>query len=60
MTFFAHPITEPPASTLEFKNFEFIFQNVSVTPEKMGKVPPSSWLLLYLGRPAVKRTLSTS
>ena len=52
-TFFAHPITKPPASTLEFKDFDFILQQISVIPEKNGKSAPTppSWLLLCLGRP---------
>ena len=36
-TFFAHLITKPPASTLEFKKFGFILQKNSVTPDKNGK-----------------------
>ena len=43
---FAYPITKPPKSTLEFKNFDFILQKISVTLGKNGKnaftqlVPP--------------------
>ena len=36
---FAHPITKPPASTLEFKNFDSILQKISVTLNKNGKRP---------------------
>ena len=45
-TFFAHPITKPPASTLEFKNFDFILRKNFVT------LP--SWLLRWLGRPMAR------
>ena len=38
-TFFEHLIPKPPASTLEFKNFDFILQNISVTPDKNRKSP---------------------
>ena len=34
-------ITKPPASTLEFKNFDFILQNISVTLNKNGKSAPT-------------------
>ena len=34
---FAHLITKPPASTLEFKNFDSILQKISVIPNKNGK-----------------------
>ena len=35
--FFAHLITKPPASTLEFKNFYSILQKKIVTLNKNGK-----------------------
>ena len=40
-TFFAHPITKPPASTLEFKNFDSMLKKVSVIPDKKGKSAPT-------------------
>ena len=40
-TFFAHLITKPPASTLEFKKFGFILQKNYVTPDKNGKSAPT-------------------
>ena len=51
-TFFAHLITKPPASILEFKNFNFILQKKYLWPQtKTGKAPPPSWRLLCLGSP---------
>ena len=40
-TFFANPITKPPVSTLEFKNFDFVFQKKIVTLDKNGKSAPT-------------------
>ena len=40
-TFFSHPITKPPASTLDFKNFDSILQKISVTRDKNGKSAPT-------------------
>ena len=40
-TFFAHPITQPPASALKFKNFDFILQKNSVISDKNGKRAPT-------------------
>ena len=40
-TFFSHPITKPPASTLKLKNFDFILQKLSVTPDKIGESTPT-------------------
>ena len=39
-TFFARPIRKPPAGTLEFKNFDFILQKISVILDKNGKSSP--------------------
>ena len=38
-TFFAHPITKPPASILEFKNFDTVFQNFGDLNQKREKSP---------------------
>ena len=38
---FAHPVTKPPASTLEFKNFDSMLKKVSVIPDKKGKSAPT-------------------
>ena len=39
-TFFAHPITKPPASTLEFKSFDSILQkNFYDFRQKLEKRP---------------------
>ena len=59
---FAHPITKPPANTLDFKNFDSILQKNSVTLDKNGKAPSLSWLSCFWAGlwPAVTRTLSTS
>ena len=38
---FAHPITKPPANTLDFKNFDSILQKNSVTSNKNGKSAPT-------------------
>ena len=40
-TFFAHPITKPPASTPELKNFDSILQINSVIPDQNGKNAPT-------------------
>ena len=58
--FFTHPITKPPASTLEFKNFDSILQIDFQT--KTGKAPhPAGSSCACAGPwPAVMRTLSTS
>ena len=40
-TSFAHPITKPPASTLELKNFDSILRKNFVTPDKNGKSAPT-------------------
>ena len=61
--FFARSITKPPATTLEFKNFDTIFQKLSVIQDKNRKTastqlpPPRAWAGLWL---AVAYTLSTS
>ena len=38
---FAHPITKPPANTLDFKSFDSILQKNSVTLDKNGKSAPT-------------------
>ena len=63
MTFFAHPITKPPASTLEFKNFDFSLQTNFVILDKNEKSAPhpAGSSCAWAGQwPAVKRMLSTS
>ena len=40
-TFFAYLITKPPASTLEFNNFDFVLQKIFVTSDENGKRAPT-------------------
>ena len=61
-TFFAHPITKPPASTLEFKNFDSVLQKKLCDPRKKQEKRPHpagscAWAGLW---PAVMSMLSTS
>ena len=50
---FAHPITKPPASTLEFKDFDFIWQKNSVNSDKNGKSASTQLAPPVPGRPMV-------